>query len=102
VVREQASPEPPGADDDSESVFVLVPGVRYVAEWEKAEELLCALREIVTAYGSGWLLLRARVRVMPDGSCVLDLGGLHPHAARQWARLVRQLVALGATWERVA
>jgi hypothetical protein len=99
VVREQASPDAPGTD---ESVFVLVPGVPYVAEWERAEELLCALRQTVTAVGYGWLLSRARVRVMPDGSCELDLGSLHPNTAQHWARLLRLLIAAGATWERVA
>jgi hypothetical protein len=99
VVCEQAHPDAPGAGGEA---FVLVPGVPYVATWEKTEELLCAFRELVGAYGYGWLLSRARVRVMQDGGCVLDLGRLHPHARRQWSRLLRPLVAAGATWEWVA
>lgn len=96
VVRVQTSPETPGAGDES------VAGVPYVATWEVAEELLGALRETVTAYGYGYLLLRARVRLIAKGGCVLDLGTLHPHAARQWRRLVRLLIADGLAWERAA
>jgi hypothetical protein len=96
VVRVQTSPDTPGAGDES------VAGAPYVATWEVAEELLGALRKTVTAYGYGCLLLRARVRVIADGGCVLDLGILHPHALRQWRRLVRLLIAAGIAWERVA
>lgn len=81
---------------------MVVPGVPYVEAWDEMEALLCSLRALVTGHGCGWLLSRARVRVMADGQCVLDLGSLHPHARREWTRLLRLLVAAGAVWERVA